>query len=561
MFTADFETTTQIEDCRVWAWAVCEIGNTENIKYGNSITSFLNYCWENGHEIYYFHNLKFDGEFIIHSLLINGFEFTTNKKVLPRQFSALISDTGQFYTIKIAFDDKVTIEIRDSLKLLNYSVDEIAKAFELPIQKLELDYTAYREPGHELTDTEKAYIKNDVLIMALVLEKIFAMGFKKLTQGSCALADYKEIISKNKFKALFPPPAYDEDIRKSYKGGFVYLNKIYADKDIGEGNVLDVNSLYPSRMYYCELPFGEPKFYNGKYIEDSRFPLYIQTFRCEFELKLGKLPTIQLKGNSRFLPTEYVESSNGDTVTLCLTSVDLKLFFEHYDVYNVEYIRGWKFRQSDTMFREYIDKWMGEKIKASKSGNKTLRNWAKIMLNSLYGKFALNPKCARKIPYLDENKIVKYKIGEKEEREPIYLPVGTFITAYARDYTIRTSQKIKDYSIEKYGNDMYIYSDTDSIHTTLSIDDLKTLLDIDDNKLGYWKHESHFTRARFLRAKTYAEEINGELHVTCAGLPDRCKELVTWENFHPGAVYEGKLMPKHCKGGLVLVEKEFTIRV
>ena len=304
-------------------------------------------------------------------------------------------------------------------------------------------------------------------------------------------------------------------------------------------------------MYFCKLPFGEGKYFEGEYKHDERFPLFIQTFRCEFEIKEGKLPTIQLKGNFRFLPTEYVKSSNGDTVVLCLTSIDLDLFFKHYNVYNAEYIDGWKFRQTDTLFKKYIDKWMGEKIKASKEGNKTLRNWAKIMLNSLYGKFALNPECAKKHPYLD-NGIVKYRTGEKETREPLYLPVGTFITAYARYYTIESSQKIKEYSINKYGVDMYVYSDTDSIHTLLPIDDLKELLDVDENRLGAWKHESTFKRARFLRAKSYIEEIDGVLNVTCAGMPVRCKNLVTWDYFHPGSVYEGKLLPSHTKGGIVL---------
>lgn len=560
MYTADFETTTDLNDCRVWAWAICEIGNCENVFYGNSISSFIDFLYYNKKNVYYFHNLKFDGEFIIHHLLTNGFNYSREAKLQANCFNALISDTGVFYTIKINFDNVVTVEIRDSMKLLNYSVSDIAHAFNLPINKLEIDYNANREIDHKLTQEEQNYIKNDVQIMALALEKIFDMGYTKLTQGSCALADYKKIIGKKRFDACFPAPEYDEDIRKSYKGGFVYLNPIYADRDVFNGNVLDVNSLYPSRMRYCYLPFGEGKYYNGEYKKDERYPLYIQTFRCEFEIKEGKLPTIQLKGNMRFLPTEYVTSSNGDTVTLCLTSVDLALFFDHYDVYNIEYLHGWKYRQSDTLFNEYVDKWMSNKIDASKSGNATLRNWAKIMLNSLYGKFALNPICARKEPYL-ENGIVKYKTTEKEKRKPLYLPIGTFITAYARDYTIRASQKIKEYSIAKYNKDLYVYSDTDSIHTLLPLEDIKTLIEVDPNNLGAWKHEAHFTRARFLRAKTYAEEIDGEMHITCAGLPDRCKPQVTWENFHPGAVYTGKLTPKHVPGGQVLVESEFSIRL
>lgn len=98
--------------------------------------------------------------------------------------------------------------------------------------------------------------------------------------------------------------------------------------------------------------------------------------------------------------------------------------------------------------------------------------------------------------------------GEEEEKNGIYLPVGSFITAYARNKTIRTSQAIKDYSIKKYGKNKYVYSDTDSIHCLLDIEEVKQFCEIDDVKLGAWKHENTFTRARFIRQKCYIEEIN-----------------------------------------------------
>ena len=82
---------------------------------------------------------------------------------------------------------------------------------------------------------------------------------------------------------------------------------------------------------------------------------------------------------------------------------------------------------------------------------------------------------------------------------------------------------------------------------------------VDDNELGKWKHESEFTRARFIRAKTYIEEIEGKMCITCAGLPERCYKEVTWENFHPGVTYFGKLLPKQEIGGIVLHETEFHI--
>ena len=79
--------------------------------------------------------------------------------------------------------------------------------------------------------------------------------------------------------------------------------------------------------------------------------------------------------------------------------------------------------------------------------------------------------------------IVRYSITDKEEKDGIYIPMGAFITSYAREKTIRTSQAIKDYSIKKYGKDLYIYSDTDSIHCLLPIEELKQFCEIDPVKL------------------------------------------------------------------------------
>ena len=59
-FTADFETTTDPNDCRVWAWAVCEIGNIKNFIYGNDINTFFEFCQTEENYDLYFHNLKFD---------------------------------------------------------------------------------------------------------------------------------------------------------------------------------------------------------------------------------------------------------------------------------------------------------------------------------------------------------------------------------------------------------------------------------------------------------------------------------------------------------------------
>ena len=116
-----------------------------------------------------------------------------------------------------------------------------------------------------------------------------------------------------------------------------------------------------------------------------------------------------------------------------------------------------------------------------------------------------------------EDDIVHYSLGKEEDKKGLYLPIGSFITAYARNKTIRTSQAIMDYSTQKYGVNKYIYSDTDSIHCLLSIDELKKFCEIDDVKLGAWKHEGSFTKARFVRQKCYIEEINRKIRNNVCG--------------------------------------------
>lgn len=510
--------------------------------------------------------LKFDGEFIISYLFNHGFEYIKDRKEKrDNTFTTLISDMGLFYSIEVYFKvlgrKTKKITFIDSLKIINMSVSDIAKSFGLPINKLELDYDTPRERGYILKDYEKEYITNDVKIMALALDIMFKQGMDYMTAGSNALHDFKKTHSKRKFDRMFPHLNYniDHDMRQAYKGGFTYLNPIYKEKDIGEGVVLDVNSLYPSVMYEMPMPIGEPVLYNGKYKEDKIYPLYIQQITCCFELKEGKIPTIQIKNNKYFMENEYLESSEGELITLTLSNIDLELFLEQYNVYELTYECGWKFKAMNGIFTEYIDKWIKVKIEATKSGNKGMRQIAKIALNSLYGKYATSLDIQSKIPYLEDG-IVKYKLSDKEQRDGLYLPIGIFITSYARNKTIRTSQAIKDYSIKKYGIDMYCYSDTDSIHTLLPIEELKQFCEIDDVSLGKWKHESTFTSARFVRQKCYLEKIDDEIKITCAGMPKECYKYVEWKKFKQGFTCGGKLTFKHVIGGVKLVETDFTIK-
>ena len=101
-FMADFETLTGkdvVDETYVWASGICSIDNPYD-------ESFLK-IWNNDEDLYlflsqfsysecYFHNLKFDGHFIIHYLLSHGYVYDEDLSI-EKTFNTLITDTGQWY--------------------------------------------------------------------------------------------------------------------------------------------------------------------------------------------------------------------------------------------------------------------------------------------------------------------------------------------------------------------------------------------------------------------------------------------------------------------------------
>lgn len=561
-YTADFETTTDPNDCRVWAMAVCEIGNEDNIVYGNCIEDFFEWCNEHRNTQLYFHNLAFDGAFIMDWLEKHDWEWIADaKEARMETYTTLISNMNQVYCITLYYGKGFKVRIYDSLKIIPLSIKAIAKAYKLPILKGELDYEAYREVGHELTQVEIDYLRNDVQIAAMALKGHLDSGLTKMTAGSNALYDFKMLMGgTRKFRRAYPEITEDEDsfIRKAYRGGFTYVNPKYAGLDISDGIVFDVNSLYPSVMYSCSgevLPIGKPLQFFGDYenlpeFDKKRFNLWVCAVTCSFKVKPDHIPCIQLKGNNRFKQTEYIENSNGE-VTFMTTSVDWKLINQQYDLENVTFLGGYAFQSNNYMFKDYVDKWIEVKNQATIEGNGGMRQIAKLMLNSLYGKFATRTTVIGRAPELGEDGVIRYVDLPPETRPGVYLPVGVFITAYARYKTITSAQAVYE---------RFIYADTDSLH--LIGTDIPDNLHVDAVELGAWKHESTFYKAKFLRAKTYIEyEVGSEtptVHV--AGMPASCHSQVDMDNFMFGAEYEGKLYTKRVPGGIVLIPDKMQIR-
>ena len=359
---------------RVWAWAACDVDDLTT-WYGDDISSFVDFMSDHKF-VYYFHNLAFDGTHILDYLLRNGWRYVEEKDDLEdHTFTSLISKSGKFYSINIKFP-KHTVEIRDSYKKLPFSVKTLAQTFNLPEEKGRIDYTRWRAPGYRMSAEERDYIRRDVQIVAQSLKTQLKEGYTKLTIGSDCMSFYKDTVGKN-FKRWFPEinPIQDAQIRESYRGGYVRVNPTYKGIDVYDGISVDYNSMYSSQMLLKPFPCGKPKYFAGQYIKDKSHPLYVQNLTCDFKLKPGYFPTIQLKKSGFWGQHEYAESSHGP-VSLTLTSVDLDLLFLNYDVDVISWGGGYAFAERRGMFEEYISYWRA--IKEVATGG--LRQLAKLFL-------------------------------------------------------------------------------------------------------------------------------------------------------------------------------------
>lgn len=638
IYAADFETTVYEgqTDTQVWASAFVELF-TEDVTIHHCIGDTLDYFISlKENVILYYHNLKFDGSFWLAYLLevMSTYDFTqaivkdnddetdwlSDKDMANKSYKYSISDMGQWYYLKIKVNDKI-IELRDSTKLLPFSIERIGKAFKTKHKKLTMEYEGFRYPGCEITPEEQHYIKNDVLVLKEALEIAFNEGHTKLTIGSCCLAEFRSIIGKKAYSELFPnmyeiplteeygATSAGEYIRRSYKGGWCYLVKGKECKLYEKGITADVNSLYPSRMHSsggCYYPVGDPTFWKGDYIPDeakkgNRY--YFVRIRTRFYIRPGYLPTIQLKNTLRYAMTEYLETSDirskedgkyyseyidfeGNVqkayVELTLTMTDFKLIQEHYQLVDCEILDGCWFESEIGLFDEYIDKY--KEIKLNSTG--AVRELAKLFLNNLYGKMASNTDSSFKVGHLNEDNIVSFSTVTQNKKIPGYIPIGSAITSYAREFTIRAAQK-NYHGIDKPG---FIYADTDSIHCDLAPDEVVGIA-VDDKEFNCWKLEATWDKGWYVRQKTYIEHVIEEnltpcepfYSVKCAGMPERCKQLFlksingetegateeeteflstprTISDFNVGLSVPGKLVPKRIRGGVLLVKTTYRIK-
>lgn len=636
IFAADFETTVYAgqDHTEVWSAAFAEVGTDKEGIVLHSIQEQFDFlCALHADVTLYYHNLKFDGSFLLDYFIRrddfsqaeilddeeNVIGLKRDKYLLDNEYTYTISSLGQWYTFSYRYKGHM-IQIKDSLKLIPFSLTDAGKAFNTKHRKLDMEYVGYRYAGCPIYPKEKEYILNDVYVLRECLEFMFTAGYKRLTVGSCCMAEFKITLKElmghgDAYRRTFPNlyrheinPQYgaknaDAYIRKAYKGGWTYLVPEKAQKTFYCGTTADVNSLYPSVMHSDSgnwYPIGSPNFWSGDFIpeEANRFDrYYYMRIKTRFYIKDGRLPCIQIKGDKRYKGKEWLRSSDvyqeviidRPRITLTVSCTDYVLITEQYNLVDFEILDGCWFYAEKGIFDNYINKY--KEIKMNSTG--ATRTLAKLFLVNLNGKLGASDDSSQKIAYL-ENDEIHFKYIEAHNKEPGYIPVGAAITSYARDFTIRAAQK-NYYGPDKRG---FIYADTDSIHCDLYPEELKGV-PTHSTEFNHWKLESSWVMGRFIRQKCYIEYITHENLAECvpyynvkgSGMKKRVRELFvasitgedpeklspeehdflydkttgkrikrTIEDYSAGLEIPGNLKAKRIRGGIILESHTFKMR-
>lgn len=610
MYVADFETcdTDELFDIdkktgekiyyqRVWLAGYKNLKTMES-KYFTTLDDFMKDILGrkkgNSNREYGFHNLKFDGSFIVPWLLKNGYTVSHDKPG-EKEFSVLVDNRNNWYSITIQVTKKRKVTIWDTQKLFPTALEYLPDIYGTPTKKVKEDesfYTKKRPLGYEPDERDLHYFENDLQVPAEVLNRhieLFGLRFKK-TQASQSFYNFEQTFKNWRWRFRPLSTEVDNAIRKAYWGGISYVPPDKVQKDFYNILVYDINSSYPHKAAECKLPYGHTlsEYGEDKHPDMSKF--WVAEALVEFKLKPHCIPCIPAKAITEGRPIDadkWVDNSHG-IVRMVFSNIDYETIQMSYDFTVVRWMWSihWAWKRHKEI-ANFVHKNNNIKVKYGKLAKETtdpekkieymtMRNRAKIDNNSFYGKFGEEVVKIGKTPYLenvDGKEVVRWKadrVDEQSEYNRKFLPVAIAITAWGRRQLVQLANKLGEH---------FLYCDTDSVHFLKTGEYIikesaeKGEIEVDDLKLGAWSFEGEYKRGRYLRSKCYMEETtDGEIEATVAGLPadphtgqfSKKRSCLNWENFWIGTVIppekSNKLRTVRTPTGSKLIPTSFQIK-
>jgi hypothetical protein len=557
---SDTETHTYIDGIRVSSEDLLNLGRTHNIAWFRDHAEVRTYAWlfSDGKRFFYtddfneyvefcadhmistiwWYNAKFDFSQIDFQILTNDRwmrrETSDSRptKFRDHEYKSLHGTHGQRYCYKLAIEhvNKArpkhvhTTSHFDLCNIFGGGLDKLLKDLNVvdfdgkPIRKLDMDYQG---------DGDISYMKNDVHglyhacriaseLMATLFDGRTLIGSKPSVMTAGGLA------KKTLLKYLYGD-SDTENVKKFqrdhqisygcdwyyrthllYKGGLTFLNPRYQNKLFTIPMYkYDANSMYPDKMAKMRECFGIPKRLKLNFEEWTSFPrnpdkVYIlmikswQAVTRENMLGVWNNPVY-----SKFQSViEYGDSGEPMMLMFADEFEELSKWYLTIDI-TLDGVIEYPSR-INPHYREFVDTYYKLKNDAKIEKNKLLELFAKIVINSSYGKLAENPNKPESYYILDENvhAVRLQPVGIiTDEKCLLSIVNGAQITALARSDLLSNIRKCTD----NPARDL-VYTDTDSIAI------LSPHPSPDPHTLGAYKDETDgapLNFSKYILPKTY----------------------------------------------------------
>lgn len=482
----------------------------------------------------YDYNLSFEWSFILPELLRRGFKYKEriNDEDEFVYNSVSTKSVSSVWSIEIKFGKKSGILLlRDLAKIYGGGLRKVAKAFNLPTQKGDIDYRLNRLHDYKVTDEEREYCFNDVKIIVEILEQVNGRGDSDFWNSSSASSySMRKLIKRGYPRAMKPYSDFRKEypelgkeetefLRHSVGGGITYAPKLWQFKEINRDIIhIDMHQAHPTSAYSNRFPYGVGEYHKGK---PEDFTNYINC--CHVRVSYSD---VRLHSIIQLIGVDFI-----DGLDIWLWDFELPTMFKCYVDLEIEFIDYYKYNRKPLRWRQYYaDNYRARKISKEK-GDEFGKLYYKLLNNSSYGKLLERPHNAIIANTINSEGIIDSLVIDKAPEDIAlgarytYLPVGSCIPAYTRVRLIETALL--------FGWENITYFDTDSIFIIKTPETWK-IWEEQINKedfLGGWGLEAIHNRAQFTAPKRYKTETDGRTEIKAGGInfdkyiEDKKKEL------------------------------------
>ena len=468
----------------------------------------------------YIYNLSFEWSFILPVLLDLGFSFseTIDKDSEMVYNSVSTKSCSSVWEVNIKFAKRYgTIKLRDLAKIFGGGLGKVAKAFNLPTQKGEIDYRLNRLHNYVITPEEKEYCFKDTrIIIDIILEMKNREDKDFFNSMSMASYSMRKLIKRGwprktkpylEYRKEYPELGLEETkfLREGVEGGITYAPDRYQYLEINKPIIhIDAHQMHPSSAFKNLFPYGEGEYFKGE-------PPLGRICACRIRISYDD---VILHSIIKLIGIPFIEDKE-----IVVWDFEIPTMYKCYVNLRIEYIEGYAYKMRPLRWRRYYQDNYSLRLEAKARGDSFFTLLYKLWNNSSYGKHLEKPHNLLIVNTIREDGIIDSILEEKAPEEIkinakyTYLPVGSAIPAYSRVNLIETA-----FLIDPSGTKI-LYFDTDSIFFLQDEETEANLLKVNmKDELGGWAIEEYIDRAQFTAPKRYKTETNGKATIKAGGI-------------------------------------------